>query len=308
MRSSTSRLPERSIVSGMSTPCTPAMSMVIDMRPGTITVRNSSATRCRRGRMLPNTSTTSTGWVSVAMSSMAPRCARPRAGRAAGGRGRRSFAQLLPGEVDVDVLQAGRRSGSRVEVAAALAHRAQHAVEQAVARIHEQAQALQPVLVAGAPPPSRRAARPGRPLEPRPQRRRALRTHRSRIWPPGSAALERGRRVEGEDPAVVDDGQPLAEPVGLFHVVRGEDDGEPALVQAAQGLPEQRGAPAGRGRWWARRAAARCGSCMSARAIITRCCRPPERVSGFASALSAICISASRRSARASRSAAGRPK
>ena len=53
----------------MSTPCTPAMSMVIDMRPGTITVRNSSATRPRRGRMLPNTSTTRIGWVRVPVSS-----------------------------------------------------------------------------------------------------------------------------------------------------------------------------------------------------------------------------------------------
>ena len=47
------------------------------------------------------------------------------------------------------------------------------------------------------------------------------------------------------------------------------------------------------------------GSCMRARAIMTRCCRPPERVSGLASALSAICSSSSRRSARASRSARG---
>ena len=52
--------------SGISTPCTPAISMVMDMRPGTITVRNSSATRPRRGRMLPKTSTTRMGWVSVA--------------------------------------------------------------------------------------------------------------------------------------------------------------------------------------------------------------------------------------------------
>ena len=70
MRSSTSRVPERSADSGISTPCTPAMSMVMDMSPGTITVRNSSATSPSRGRMFPNTSTTRMGWVSVAVSSM----------------------------------------------------------------------------------------------------------------------------------------------------------------------------------------------------------------------------------------------
>src|SRR5687768_17820786 len=43
--SSTSRLPDRSTESGIRTPWTPAMSMVIDMRPGTITVLNSGADR-----------------------------------------------------------------------------------------------------------------------------------------------------------------------------------------------------------------------------------------------------------------------
>ena len=36
--------------------------------------------------------------------------------------------------------------------------------------------------------------------------------------------LERGRRVEGEDPAVVHDRHPVAELVGLLHVVGGEQD------------------------------------------------------------------------------------
>ena len=38
---------------------------------------------------------------------------------------------------------------------------------------------------------------------------------------------------------MVDDGQPLAEPVGLLHVMRGHDEGQPALVQAAQRLPQE---------------------------------------------------------------------
>ncbi len=39
--------------------------------------------------------------------------------------------------------------------------------------------------------------------------------------------------------AVIDDGQPLAERVGLFHVVRGQQDGFAELVVFANDLPEQ---------------------------------------------------------------------
>ena len=56
---------------------------------------------------------------------------------------------------------------------------------------------------------------------------------------PGQRALERRRRVERQDAAVVDDRQALAEPVRLLHVVRREDEGDAALVQAAQRLPQQ---------------------------------------------------------------------
>src|SRR5262245_20881838 len=40
-----------------------------------------------------------------------------------------------------------------------------------------------------------------------------------------AALLERGWRVEGDDLAVVDDRQPVAQPVGLAHVVAGQQDG-----------------------------------------------------------------------------------
>ena len=45
-------------------------------------------------------------------------------------------------------------------------------------------------------------------------------------------------RVEGEDRAVVDDRDPVAELVGLLHVVRGEEDRLPVVVQLAEDLPQ----------------------------------------------------------------------
>ena len=53
------------------------------------------------------------------------------------------------------------------------------------------------------------------------------------------AALELGRRVEGEDPAVVHDGHPVTELVGLFHVVRGEHDRLALGVEALEELPQR---------------------------------------------------------------------
>ena len=67
--SSTSRLPLRSWTSGMRTPWTPAIIMVMAMRPGSITVPKSAATRSIRGRRLPKTRITRIGWVRVATSS-----------------------------------------------------------------------------------------------------------------------------------------------------------------------------------------------------------------------------------------------
>ena len=50
-------------------------------------------------------------------------------------------------------------------------------------------------------------------------------------------AFEGGGGVFDEDLAVVDDGDAVAEFVGLFHVVGGEDDGDAFLAEAADGVP-----------------------------------------------------------------------
>ena len=50
--------------------------------------------------------------------------------------------------------------------------------------------------------------------------------------------LQAGRRVEGDDPALVDDGDPVAELVGLLHVVRREEDRLPVDVELAEDLPQ----------------------------------------------------------------------
>ena len=52
-------------------------------------------------------------------------------------------------------------------------------------------------------------------------------------------ALELLRRAEREQLAVVDDREPVAELVGLFHVVRGEEDGLAVAVQLAEDLPQR---------------------------------------------------------------------
>ena len=53
------------------------------------------------------------------------------------------------------------------------------------------------------------------------------------------ALLERGRGVQGQDAALVHDGDPLAELVGLFHVVGRQQDGLALTVQLAQQVPER---------------------------------------------------------------------
>jgi hypothetical protein len=53
-------------------------------------------------------------------------------------------------------------------------------------------------------------------------------------------ALELGRRALGDDLAVIDDEDAIAERVGLLEVVRGEQDRRPALAQAADVVPEVR--------------------------------------------------------------------
>src|ERR1039458_6464979 len=50
-------------------------------------------------------------------------------------------------------------------------------------------------------------------------------------------AFECGGRIFNENLAVVDDGDAVAELVGLLHVVGGEDDGDAFFAQAADGVP-----------------------------------------------------------------------
>ncbi len=51
--------------------------------------------------------------------------------------------------------------------------------------------------------------------------------------------LQAGRRVEGHDAPLIDDGDAIAELVGLLHVVRGEEDRLPVDVQLAEDLPQR---------------------------------------------------------------------
>ena len=82
-------------------------------------------------------------------------------------------------------------------------------------------------------------------------------------------------RVEGEDAAVVHDRDPVAELVGLLHVVRGEEDRLALVVELAEDLPEREAAlriePGGR---LVEEQDLRL--CMIARATISRWAMPPD--------------------------------
>ena len=47
------------------------------------------------------------------------------------------------------------------------------------------------------------------------------------------------RRALGDDPAAVHDDQPVAQLLGLVHVVGGEDERRPALLQPVEAIPDQ---------------------------------------------------------------------
>ena len=109
--------------------------------------------------------------------------------------------------------------------------------------------------------------------------------------------LEPGRRVEGQDPAVVHDRHPVAELVGLLHVVRGEEDrlaaawSSPRISHRAMRLWGSRPA-VGSSRNRMR------GRCMIARATISRWAMPPD------SAMTSALARSARRNCSSSRSAA----
>ena len=68
------------------------------------------------------------------------------------------------------------------------------------------------------------------------------------------SAFSAGGRALGDDPAVVDDPDPVGEDVGLLEVLRGQEDGHALLLgEAADLAPRARSGSAGRGRSSARR-------------------------------------------------------
>ena len=85
---------------------------------------------------------------------------------------------------------------------------------------------------------------------------------------------------------MVDDADAVAQPLGLVHVVRGQQHRAPALLEAARRRPRAAGATADRGRSSARRGRAARGRPTSAHATARRCFCPPDSFSNQASRFS----------------------
>ena len=91
-----------------------------------------------------------------------------------------------------------------------------------------------------------------------------------------SSALSCCRRALADDQAVVDDRQPVAELVGLLEVLRGEEDGRAALVDAPHLVPDRQPARGVQARSSARRGTAPRARCTSADARSSRRFMPPR--------------------------------
>ena len=127
-------------------------------------------------------------------------------------------------ELDEHVLERGLGLAERDGCGAQAAERADDAAERGVLREHEvdarwsggrRSVGLGRGRAADTTPGQRGEARRAavEPVELEPEDRLAL-----------DAPLELGGRADGEDPAAVDDGDPLAQLVGLGHVVRRQQD------------------------------------------------------------------------------------
>ncbi len=79
-----------------------------------------------------------------------------------------------------------------------------------------------------------------------------------------------------DDVAALDDGDVAAQILGLFQIVRGEDDGGALRVDACAGTPTWSGESRCRRRRSAHPGSASCGSCIRARAIMRRRFMPPD--------------------------------
>jgi hypothetical protein len=97
---------------------------------------------------------------------------------------------------------------------------------------------------------------------------------------PGSELISAEGGVQGQQLAVIHDPHAVGQLGGLVHVVGGEEQRHPARLELTQGAHTNRRAAgsrpvegSSRNRTW--------GSCMSARAIITRWAWPPENMSGL---------------------------
>ena len=94
----------------------------------------------------------------------------------------------------------------------------------------------------------------------------------------GVGGDEPGRRVQGDDDALVHHRHAVAEAVRLVHEVRDQDDRRAAVADALDELPARAPAPPGRGPWSSRRGRRPRGRATSASATSSRWRWPPDRL------------------------------
>ena len=97
------------------------------------------------------------------------------------------------------------------------------------------------------------------------------------------ARHQRLRRIDFDDPSVIDDRHAIAQPLGLFHRVRRHERPSCRDRGCRARAPRWRAAPADRVRSSARRGTTTSGSLISASAMNSRCCWPPDSVMNQAS-------------------------
>ena len=186
-----------------------------------------------------------------------------------------SLDQAPAGEPQEHVLEAAAAHQDRLRLDTAMVQLADRPSPASAVEQHPVGQHLDPLTRARSGRSAvRRAPRPSRPAPRSPRPRTAARRPRGSTTARISAS---GRPLGGDPPAVHDD-QPVAELLGLVHVVRGEDEGDAARL-SRNSRSQTTWRACGSRPVVGSSSSSRSGSLTSDRAIVRRRFIPPDSVS-----------------------------